>query len=168
MTSITQFTAGKRQGNLKALRRGCVSSAVLVALLKMADSRIRQTANVRFKLRISQNRKWADKNSSKQFLWIKNCVKQLICVEKMISKWQGKTWPRGENSRRFAVKTCDGVRVTSCRHPHINILGNIADNDFFSKIQKILCLSLFKLRWAQKELNWKKENSNTRRDMLHE
>ena len=84
----------------------------------------------------------------------------------MISKWQGKTWPRGENSRRFAVKTCDGVRVTSCRHPHINILGNIADNDFFSKIQKILCLSLFKLRWAQKELNWKKENSNTRRVML--
>ena len=37
-------------------------------------SRIRQTANVRFKLRISQNRKCADKNSSKQFLWIKSCV----------------------------------------------------------------------------------------------
>ena len=34
--------------------------------------------NVRFKLRISQNRKWADRNSSKQFLWIKNFVKLLI------------------------------------------------------------------------------------------
>ena len=34
--------------------------------------------NVSFKLRISQNRKWADKNSSKQYLWIKNCVKPLI------------------------------------------------------------------------------------------
>ena len=38
------------------------------------------TANVRFKLRISQSRKWADKNSSKQFLWIKNWVKPLIYV----------------------------------------------------------------------------------------
>ena len=34
-------------------------------------SRIRQTANGRFKLRISQNRKWAGKNSSEQFVWIK-------------------------------------------------------------------------------------------------
>ena len=37
----------------------------------------RQT-DVRFKLRVSQNRKLADKNSSKQFLSIKNCVKLLI------------------------------------------------------------------------------------------
>ena len=38
----------------------------------------RQRPKVRFKLRISQNRKWADKNSSKQFLWIKNCLRLLI------------------------------------------------------------------------------------------
>ena len=38
--------------------------------------------NVSFKLIISQNRKWADKNSSKLFLWIKNCVKLLIDVLK--------------------------------------------------------------------------------------
>ena len=32
--------------------------------------RFTYTATVRFKLRISQNRKWADENSSKQFLWM--------------------------------------------------------------------------------------------------
>ena len=47
-------------------------------IIRVEASRIRQTANVRFKLRISQNRKWADKNNSKQFLWIKNWVKLLI------------------------------------------------------------------------------------------
>ena len=41
-----------------------------------------QMANVRFKLRISQNRKWTDKNSLKQFLQVKNCVKLLIYVLK--------------------------------------------------------------------------------------
>ena len=42
----------------------------------------RQTANGRFKLRISQNmnRTLADRNSSKQLLWIKNCVILLIKV----------------------------------------------------------------------------------------
>ena len=40
------------------------------------------TTNVIFKLRISQNRKWADKNSSNQFLLTKNCVKLLIYVYK--------------------------------------------------------------------------------------
>ena len=33
--------------------------------------RVTFTANVIFKLGISQNRKWEEKNSSKQFLWIK-------------------------------------------------------------------------------------------------
>ena len=46
------------------------------------------TANVGFKLRISQNWRWADRNSSKQFLWIKNCVKLNLCVEIMNSKRQ--------------------------------------------------------------------------------
>ena len=31
---------------------------------------LRRTASVRFKLRNSQNKKWADKNSSEQLLWI--------------------------------------------------------------------------------------------------
>ena len=35
------------------------------------ESRLRQTANSRFKLKISQSSKWADKNSLKQFLWMK-------------------------------------------------------------------------------------------------
>ena len=35
------------------------------------DSRLRQTANLRFKLRISQNRKQANKNSPENFLRIK-------------------------------------------------------------------------------------------------
>ena len=38
------------------------------------------TANVIFKLKISQNRKWADKNSSETLLWVKNCLKLLIYV----------------------------------------------------------------------------------------
>ena len=40
-------------------------------------------ANVRFKLRNSQNGKWADKNSSKQFFWIKRpryIHKTMYCV----------------------------------------------------------------------------------------
>ena len=35
------------------------------------ESRLPQTANVRFKLRIPQNRKEVDKNCPEQFLWIK-------------------------------------------------------------------------------------------------
>ena len=51
--------------------------------LRIESLRITEMANVRFKLGISQNRKWAGKkNSSKQFLWIKNCVKLLIYVLK--------------------------------------------------------------------------------------
>ena len=39
------------------------------------------TANVIFKLRISQNKKWEDKNSSETLLWVKkNCLKLLIYV----------------------------------------------------------------------------------------
>ena len=38
MTSITQFTTGKKARLSKALGRGCVSSAVLVALLRMAEN----------------------------------------------------------------------------------------------------------------------------------
>ena len=44
------------------------------------------TANVRFQVKISQNRKWADKTSSKQFLYIKNCVKLLIYEYKQGTK----------------------------------------------------------------------------------
>ena len=40
----------------------------------------RQTANVTFNFRISQNRKLEDKNSSQQFLRIKYYVKLLIYV----------------------------------------------------------------------------------------
>ena len=51
----------------------------------------RQTAKVRFKLRISQNRKYADKNSSKQLLWIKKLRETTnLCVEIMNSKRQVK------------------------------------------------------------------------------
>ena len=52
-------------------------SRTLSALVE--SLRFTYMANVRFKLRISPNRKWAyEKKSSKQFLWIKNCVKLLI------------------------------------------------------------------------------------------
>ena len=39
--------------------------------VRLARSRLPQTANFRFKLRISQNRKQADKSCPEQFLWIK-------------------------------------------------------------------------------------------------
>ena len=49
----------------------------------------RQT--VRFKLRISQNRKWADENCSEQFLWIKKMPETTnVGVEIMNSKRQVK------------------------------------------------------------------------------
>ena len=92
----------------------------------------------------------------------KNCVKLLISVQKMNSKRleKGKLGHviqiSRTNSCPFAIKTCDGITVTSCRHPHINILVNIANDDLFSKIQTILCLSLFKLQLVRKELKKKK------------
>ena len=60
------------------------------------------TTNVRFKLRISGNRKSADKNDSKQFLWIKKFREATnLCVQIMNSKTtsKGETWSRGTNSR---------------------------------------------------------------------
>ena len=58
--------------------------------------------NVRFKLRISGNRKSADKNDSKQFLWIKKLrVATNLSVQIMNSKTtsKGETWSRGINLR---------------------------------------------------------------------
>ena len=60
------------------------------------------TTNVRFKLRISGNRKSADKNDSKQFLWIKKLREATnLCVQIMNSKTtsKGETWSRGINLR---------------------------------------------------------------------
>ena len=52
----------------------------------------------------SQNRKWADKNSSKQFLWIKNCVNKTtnLCVEIMKSKKQVK----GKRGHMIQIHIC--------------------------------------------------------------
>ena len=64
------------------------------------------TANVRFKSRNSQNRKWADKNSSKQFLWIKQAG---ICwfpcsYNEQQAESTGRSRSRSTNSRLpFAV-----------------------------------------------------------------
>ena len=52
-------------------------------------------------MRICQNRKWADNNSSKQFLSIKNCVK-LLCVEITNSK------------RQVKIKLGRGVQIRVC------------------------------------------------------
>ena len=60
------------------------------------------TTNVRFKLRISGNRKSADKNDSKQFLWIKKLREATnLSVQIMNSKTtsKGETWSRGTNPR---------------------------------------------------------------------
>ena len=38
--------------------------------LQGLESRLRQTLNLRFKLKISQIRKWEDKNCPKYFLWM--------------------------------------------------------------------------------------------------
>ena len=58
--------------------RGKLGSKTLYSLY--LESRFTYTANVRFKFRTSQNIKCADKNNSKQFLWIKNGMKLLILV----------------------------------------------------------------------------------------
>ena len=60
------------------------------------------TTNVKFKLRISGNRKSADKNDSKQFLWIKKLREATnLSVQIMNSKTtsKGETWSRGINLR---------------------------------------------------------------------
>ena len=55
--------------------------------------RIRQTVNVRFKLWISRNRKWGDKNGSKQLLWFKK-LREItdLWVEIMNSTSEGDKW----------------------------------------------------------------------------
>ena len=58
------------------VQKGSLESGVVQILDSLS---LRQMANVRFKLRISQNRKGADKRKlSEKFLLIKNCVKLLI------------------------------------------------------------------------------------------
>ena len=48
---------------------------IIIREFKLNENGKRQPANFRFKLRFSQNRKLAAKNSSKNFLGIKTCVR---------------------------------------------------------------------------------------------
>ena len=56
------------------------------------------TANVRFKLRVIKIKNEEEKNTSKQFLWIKLGRKYYFLVE-VIDEKKGKPWSRGTNSR---------------------------------------------------------------------
>ena len=56
------------------------------------------TANVRFKLRVIKMENEEEKNTSKQFLWIKLGRKYYFLVE-VIDEKKGKPWSRGTNSR---------------------------------------------------------------------
>ena len=61
----------------------------------------RQTANVIVRLRISQNRKQADKNCPEQFLCMKLAWNYLFLSRsnKQLTAIKEKTWSRGTNSR---------------------------------------------------------------------
>ena len=62
------------------------------------------TANGRLRLRISQNRKWADENSLKQFSWRKITWNTFFYIEEKFNTSKGKTWSRGTSWRLpFAV-----------------------------------------------------------------
>ena len=56
------------------------------------------TANVRFKLRVIKMENEEEKNTSKQFLWIKLGRKYYFLVE-VIDEKKEKPWSRGTNSR---------------------------------------------------------------------
>ena len=56
------------------------------------------TANVRFKLRVIKMENEEEKNTSKQFLWIKLGRKYYFLVE-VIDEKKGKPWSHGTNSR---------------------------------------------------------------------
>ena len=64
-------------------------------------SLLSQRANCKFKLNISQMGKLADKNSSKQFVWIKLASTTIFLVEVINSKEQEKRkiWSRDTNLR---------------------------------------------------------------------
>ena len=64
--------------------------------------RVSFTANVRFKLRISQNRKKADKNCPEQFLWINWRETIHSCVEVINSKQQ----LRGKLGHVVQIRVC--------------------------------------------------------------
>ena len=58
--------------------------------LRDLESSLQQTANVRFQLSISQNRRWADKNSSEKFLWLKLArIHSFPCSYRTIFVWPG-------------------------------------------------------------------------------
>ena len=83
------------------------------------------TTNVTFKLRISGNRKSADKNDSKQFLWIKKLLEATnLCVQIMNSKTtsKGETWSRGTicvcrlmSTRSLTSLVCASLNETCVR-----------------------------------------------------
>ena len=58
--------------------------------LRDLESSLQQTANVRFQLSISQNRRWADKNSSEKLLWLKLArIHSFPCSYRAIFVWPG-------------------------------------------------------------------------------
>ena len=122
---------------------GCSTTYEFLAL------RIRQTAYVRFKFNI-ENEYWDWKNSSKQFLWMKNVLNTNLGVEIMNSK------------RQVMGKLGQVVRVIlSCARPLLLIIGS----------QFSFCL--LKLRTELSHLtlyftyNWLSASSLKKIDMTH-
>ena len=86
--------------------------AVFIACLMLVHLRdlelsLQQTANVRFNLRISQNRRWADKNSSEKLLWLKLArIRSFPCSYRTIF-----VWPGNENVRTKQKQQTNGNRA---------------------------------------------------------
>ena len=75
------FYSGGSRNDCKFTWKSNCFSLFPCLLMYDRDKRVKSftyPSNVIFKLRISQNRKLEDKNSSKHFLWMKNCAKVLI------------------------------------------------------------------------------------------
>ena len=76
-----------------------------VSVERLSRQWVTLTTNGR--LRISQNRKWTDKNSVKQFSWKKITWNTLFYIEEQFNTSKGKTWSRGTSWRLlFAVQCC--------------------------------------------------------------
>ena len=75
-----------------------------VSVERLSQQWVTLTANGRLRLRICQNRKWADKNSLKQFSWRKITWNTFFYIEEKFNTSKGKTWSRGTSWRLpFAV-----------------------------------------------------------------
>ena len=82
---------------------------------------LQQPVNVRIKLRNFWSRKWADKNSSKQFLWI-----ELVWIYRFLCS-------HNEQQRENSVTCCKLTSAVCCKHDSKSLYSRLSLNGHLYK-----------------------------------